>query len=113
LDLRCSPRVGRHWLCPLCRQIEPDIAEVAKLRGLAGKKPEPSTHLRGGSEETIDEVAQAVGLGSGDTYKRKKKALAAIEPDIAEVAKAAAARAWRYGSRSAVPKHSHAIAWKC
>ncbi len=72
----------------LGREIEPDIAEQARQRqiALAGTRTDgrPSGQVSGRSE-TRDEVARAVGLGSGDTYERAKKTIESVEQEAPEL----------------------------
>lgn len=78
------------------QKIEPDIAERARLRMLAGKAPDPGDNCHQGSDgdrgpRTVDEVAEAVGIPSGRTYERQKKVLDEAEkiaPEKAAKAKA-------------------------
>lgn len=68
----------------LGRQIEPDIAERAKLRqiALAGKRKQTSVTTVAKVEDpkrTTDEVAKTVGIGSGRTYERGKQTIARAE----------------------------------
>lgn len=82
------------------RQIEPDLAERARLRQVvagvefgrgksAGKVPDNCPEPIG--RETRDEVAAEVGLGSGRTYERHKdvieqaEELAASDPVVANL----------------------------
>jgi N6-adenosine-specific RNA methylase IME4 len=72
----------------LGRQIEPDAAEAARLRMLAGKAVNPPVDTcPQGSEKTRDDVATRVGMGSGRTYERGKKLIETAErlaPDVVE-----------------------------
>jgi N6-adenosine-specific RNA methylase IME4 len=70
------------------RRIEPDIAERTRARqahGMTAPGRNASAQLRG-SVETRDEVATAVGLGSGDTYERGKKVITQVMLKAPEVA---------------------------
>jgi hypothetical protein len=62
----------------LGEKIEPDIAAVAKER--QGKRTDltsaaTAAEVKSLVRRTTDEVAETVGLGSGDTYERYKTAL--------------------------------------
>lgn len=67
----------------LGRDIEPDIAQRAHERQLAalrrGVEDSRSGQLSGTGKETRDEVAKAVGLGSGRSYERYRRVLEDIE----------------------------------
>lgn len=80
--------------------IEPDVAENARRRmSEAGAKAAPGKPAASAAtisekrepRRTDDEVAQQVGLGSGDTYRRAKATITKAErvaPHVAEKAKA-------------------------
>lgn len=70
------------------REIEPDIAQRAKLRMAAGGGDKKSESAKSGRQDfahpiqqikTRDQVAAEVGLGSGQTYENHKKVLAEAE----------------------------------
>lgn len=74
------------------RRIEPDVAERARHRQEAlgrerGGRGDPVGQLspRVEADRTRDEVAAAVGLGSGKTFDRAKKTVAEIERLAPEV----------------------------
>lgn len=74
-------------LAMLGRSIEPDIAERARLRQESlgrthGADPSVTTVAKG---RTVDEVARAVGFGSGRTYERARDTVEDVEreaPDL-------------------------------
>lgn len=58
---------------PSWKRIEPDAAEAARLRQVLlgrshGAHPLAATAAEGG--RTVDQVAAAAGLGSGDPYEQ-------------------------------------------
>lgn len=77
----------------LGEKIEPDIAERARRRMLAGKKVNSNpveNFPQGEISKSRDEVAQAVGLGSGKTYENHKKTLSEakeVAPEVVEKAR--------------------------
>lgn len=77
----------------LGEKIEPDIAERARARQLAELKQNKGAVVENFPQRTgksRDEVAQAVGLGSGKTYENHKKTLS----EAKEVAPEVVERAW-------------------
>jgi N6-adenosine-specific RNA methylase IME4/ParB-like chromosome segregation protein Spo0J len=67
----------------IARQIEPDIAERARQRQEQLGRTHGDDPLAAGAAKgrTDDEVARAVGLGSGDTYRRAKQVIEQIEAE--------------------------------
>jgi hypothetical protein len=70
----------------LGKEIEPDVAAWARRRqeelGRAHGDPSATNGAKG---RTVDEVAKAVGLGSGRTYERHKEVLAEVEIAVPEM----------------------------
>ncbi len=73
----------------LGRTLEGRLAELARER--SGTRtdlgPEEQVHPRSDFGKTRDHVAKAVGLGSGDTYRRGSRLVeraAQVAPDVAE-----------------------------
>jgi N6-adenosine-specific RNA methylase IME4 len=67
----------------LGRQVAPDIEKRAAERMTAGKPTDPSDNCHQG--RATDEVAAAVGLGSGRTYERNARAVEKIEHDAPDL----------------------------
>ena len=64
------------------KAIEPDLAERARRRQGARTDLNPTLGATAPNvAKTRDEVAKAVGLGSGDTYERGEKTLAVVEEE--------------------------------
>lgn len=66
-------------------QIEPDVQERARLRqahGLTAPGRSGSVDPQRSADRARDEVAAAVGLGSGSTYERSKRVLAQAPADV-------------------------------
>ena len=71
----------------LGREIEPDLAAQARARQeelgrLHGVEPSATNGAKG---RAVDEIAQAVGLGSGRTYERHKEVLKEVEARAPEM----------------------------
>ncbi len=70
----------------LGRQIEPDIAAIAKARMVAGTLPSRDGRATSKLERSTDQqVANEVGIGGAKTYYRHKKVLSQVEQEAPEL----------------------------